>query len=116
MPSVLIGNPLASGAQQIVSGNPWSGAGPSFPLGGIQLLLSPDASGNVYIGLSGGINVTSGGMFLSGSLGYMDALPLQPGGAYFIPKTAFRTSGEYNVYARHDAACSGQARLYWEIY
>ncbi len=113
MPSILIGNPLASGAQIIVSGNPWSGT--IVPITGLQLRLDKAASGNVYIGLSGGTTMTSGGMFLSGG-GLLDGFLLGPGDAYFIPKGRFQFSGTYNVYARHDVACSGQARLYYEAF
>ena len=110
MPSVLIGNPLASGAQQIVSGNPWSGD--YRPIGGVQLVLDRSASGAIYVGTSGNITLNSGGMFLTGG-GLNDGVQLAPGGSYFIPKLAF-VSGEYNLFIRHDAACSGQARLFYE--
>ena len=114
MPSTILGNPVLSGAQIIVSGNPWSGQ-VRLPQGGIQLRLAPDASGNAYIGFSGAMTLNSGGMFLSGG-GLLDGMPLGRGDNYFIPRIAFQTSGTYNVYARHDAACSGQARLYYEIF
>lgn len=111
MPSIILGNPLASGPVQIVSGNPWSG---SFrPVTGIQLVLDRSASGSIYVGLSGNVTMTSGGFYLSGTLGLNDGLQIQPGGAYFIPKGAL-ISGQYNVFVWHDAACSGQARLYYE--
>jgi len=112
MPSVLIGSPLASGAQIIVSGFPWSGQ-PATPQGGIQLRLSPTSSGNIYIGLSGNITMTSGGMFLSGG-GLADGMILAPGDPYWIPRIATGLSGNITIYARHDVACSGQARLFYE--
>lgn len=111
MASTIIGNPLASGPQQIVSGNPWSGQ--PGPVGGVQLYLDPTASGKVYVGLSGTMTLTSGGMFLSGG-GLNDGVPMAPGNSYFIPKMAFPVSGSYNIYVRHDATCSGQARLWYE--
>jgi len=114
MPSTIIGNPLASGPQIIVSGNPWSGL-QVMPQGGIQLKLGSGAAGNVYIGLSGGTTLNSGGLFLSGASGLLDGMPVGPGESYFIPRYAFKTSGTYTVYARHDAAASGIARLYYEI-
>ena len=114
MPSTLIGNPVASGPQIVVSGNVWSGQRPQ-PAGGVQLRLSPDASGNVYVGFSGNVTANSGGMFLSGG-GLADGMPLKPGDAYFAPKIKFPISGQCTVYARHDAACSGQARLFWEAF
>lgn len=113
MPSVLIGNPLASGPQIIVSGNPWSGR--VVPQGGIQFRLAREASGNVYLGWSGNITLNSGGMFLSGG-GLADGMQIGPGDAYFVPRIAFETSGALNVYARHDAAVSGQGRLYYDVY
>lgn len=114
MPSTLLGNPLASGAQIIVSGNPWSGQNPR-PQGGIQLRLSPTASGNAYVGLSGGMTVTSGGMFLSGG-GLLDGMVMAAGDSYWIPRIGTGQSGSYNVYAQVDAAASGQARLHYEIF
>jgi len=96
----------------IVSGNYWSGQGVFHPVGGIQLRLSPDASGNAFVGLSGGMTANSGGFLLSGS--NVDGMLLRPGDPYFIPKIAF-ISGQVNVYATCDATCSGQARLYWEV-
>lgn len=111
MPSVLIGNPLLSGPQVVVSGNPWSGR--VNPVGGIQFRLAKNASGNVYIGLSGNVTLNSGGMFMSGG-GLADGMLVGPGDAYWVPKLGMATSGTYSVYARHDAAVSGQGRLYWE--
>lgn len=115
MAGILVGQPLASGAQQVIVGNPFSGS--VHPIGGISLKLSKDASGCVYVGtnLSGIVTVNSGGYFLSGSLaGLNDGVELGPGGTYFVPKTAFPVSGTWNLYVRHEAACSGQARLYYE--
>lgn len=114
MPSIILGNPLASGPQQIVSGNYWSGR--AGPVGGIQLVLYPDASGLAYVGLSGGTTMRSGGFFLSGTLGRLDGMPLSPGVPYFIPKMALGRSGSFNVWVWADAACSGQARLGWEAF
>lgn len=114
MPSVLIGNPLASGPQILISGCFWSGR-QAVPQGGIQLRLSPDASGNVYVGLSGGTTMMSGGMFLSGG-GRLDGMIMAPGDPYFIPRAAFGVSGTINVYVRHDAAASGQGRMFYEIF
>ena len=111
MPSVILGNPLASGAQIVVSGNVFSGR--LAPVGGVQLAWDRNASGNVYIGLSGGMTVNSGGMFLSGG-GLLDGMQVGPGGVYFIPKIALATSGAVTIYAQCDAACSGVSRLYWE--
>lgn len=112
MPSTIVGNPVASGAQIIVSGNPYSGT--ITPYGGIQLRLDRSCSGNVYVGSSSNITVNSGGMFLSGG-GINDGIPLYPGDSYFIPIKFTGMSGSYSIYARHDAACSGQGRLYWEM-
>lgn len=123
MPSVLIGNPLLSGPQQIVSGNPWSGA--YRPYHGMQVALDINASGNVYIGWSGGgsgqlgtnagVTLNSGGLLLSGG-GLMDGFQVIPGGSYFVPRLALDYSGNWNVFFRHDAACSGQARLYYDVF
>ncbi len=113
MPSTIVGNPLLSGGQLLISGVFWSGS--VRPVGGVQLVLDPSSSGNVYVGLSGSVTLTSGGMFLSGG-GVNDGVLMAPGAAYYIPKSALPYSGAVNVYVRHDAACSGQARLYYEIF
>lgn len=113
MPSILIGNPLASGPQIIVSGNPWSGH--ITPVGGVQLRWDKNASGNCYIGLSGAMTVTSGGMFLSGG-GLLDGMQISPGDAYWIPRIGTGISGSISIYAGCDATASGQGRLYYEIF
>lgn len=114
MPSLVLGQPLASGPQIIVSGNPWSGLAPT-PVGGIQFRWI-SSGGNAYIGLSGGMTINSGQMFLSGgpNSGLLDGFPLAPGDGYFIPKLAFPLSGTYNVYAMCDQVASGVGRLYFE--
>jgi hypothetical protein len=110
MPSTIIGQPLASGPQQLISGNPWSG---DFrPIGGIQLVVDRSSSGSVYVGFSGNMTFNSGGMFLSGAT-TTDGMQINPGGSYFVPKVIL-ISGSYNVYLWHDAACSGQCRVYYE--
>jgi hypothetical protein len=116
MPSTIIGNPVASGPQILISGNVFSGKGAYFPQGGVQLVLDRSASGSVYVGLSGGTTLTSGGFYLSGTLGGLDGVQLAPGASYYIPRIAFPVSGLINVYVRHDAPCSGQARLYYEVF
>lgn len=117
MPSVIIGNPVASGAQQVIVGNPFSGN--PKPITGILFRLDRSASGSVYLGIqqSGLVNLNLGGMFLSGGeSGFLDGMQLPPGQTYFIPKGAlnYYSSGYWPVFARHDAECSGQARLYYE--
>ncbi len=111
MPSVLVGNPLASGPQIIVSGNPWSGV--ISPVGEIRLKLDVTSSGNVYIGYSGNLTSTSGGMFLSG--GFTDGMVLHPGNTYSVPRLKTGLSGNFSIFARHDAACSGQGRLWFDV-
>ena len=116
MPSFIIGN--RSGGDPVVSGNPWSGqvgiAG-QFPTGGVQLGLDKDASGCAYVALSGGVTVRSGGFFLSGG-GLLDGVQVHPGGAYFIPRIATGPSGFINIFVACDAAASGQARLFYDVY
>lgn len=125
MPSIVFGYIPASGAVTIISGNPYSGY--VEPIGGIQLYASPLNSGLVYVAFSGGgppaagnfMTTNSGGMPLSGG-GLLDGMPIAPGGGYFIPKIAITnratTSGQFNLFGTCDAACSGQARLYWEAF
>jgi hypothetical protein len=114
MPSALLGNPLASGPQLLFSGNPYSGGHP-FPQGGVQVRLHPNASGNAYVGFSGNLTLTSGGFFLSGSLGYADGMILGPGDSYFVPKIACGISGQLSIFVLADAACSGQARIFFDV-
>jgi hypothetical protein len=96
-----------------LSGWPWSGTG-SFALGGIQLKADKNNSGNIYVGTSGGITNRSGGFLASGMSGLLDGMQLGPGDALFVPATLCgRTSGNLNIFAVADSACSGQARLYW---
>lgn len=110
MPSILLGN--QSGGQILVSGNPWSGS--IRPQGGVQLRLARNASGNAYIGLSGGVTISSGGFLQSGG-GLLDGMIMGPGDSYFIPRIGTGVSGAFSIYAAGDAAVSGQGRLYWEV-
>ncbi len=112
MPSVLL-TAASGGPWPLVSGNYFSGQGANHPVGGMQLYLDVAASGNAYVGLSGGATVNSGGFLLSGI--NVDAMPIRPGGGYFLPKLAF-ISGQLNVFVTCDPTCSGVARLYYEIF
>lgn len=114
MPSRILSR--ASGAPfPLISGNFWSGQGGTHPVGSIVFRWASDASGNAYIALSGGATITSGGFFLSGTLGNADAMMIPPGGTYTLPKLAINLSGVLNVYASCDAAASGVGRLWWEV-
>lgn len=101
MPSIAISN--ISGGQRLYSGTQFSGQ-PAKPVGGVQLVWSPSASGNAYVGLSGGVTVTSGGL--------MDGIPIQPGGGYFVPKLGIALSGQCNIFVLADAAASGNLMTY----
>lgn len=114
MPSVIL-TAASGGPWPIVSGNFWSGTGAQHPIGGIQLRLDTAASGNAYVGLSGGMTVRSGGFLLSG-VNTTDGMIMAPGDSYFIPKAALAISGTLNVYATVEAAGSGQARLFYEMF
>ncbi len=123
MPSILLS--AASGAPfPIWSGNIWSGQGWPKPVGGVQLRLHPNASGNAYIYLSGnstsGIQMTinSGGPLLSGAsgVGLNDGMIMAPGDSYFVPKLGDGASGVLSIFTNCDAAASGQSRLYWEAF
>jgi hypothetical protein len=114
MPSVLIG---ASGPQPLWSGNYFSGRSP-FTCNGVQLLWDANGSGYCYVGFSGNMTAFSGGPYLSGNLGYVDGFPLSRGAGLFIPRHRLMPgllSGELHVFARVDAAASGQ-RLSWETF
>ena len=116
MPSVLVGN--QSGGQPIISGYPWSGIAPTPPIGGIQLRWDPNASGFCYIALSGRMTVGSGGLFQSGTAysGLLDGMVLTPGDPYWLPRLVCGPSGSINIRVLCDAAASGQARLYYEVF
>lgn len=112
MPSTLIG--IVSGSPQLIySGTlPTLSGGVRSMIGSIQFKLSATASGSIYLGFSGNVTMNSGNVFLSGG-GLNDGYVLGPGESLNVPK-AVAVSGSLSVYAHHDAACSGQARLYWQ--
>ena len=126
MPSVLVGSPYASGAQLIISGNPWSGT-PNVLRYGLQLRYI--GSGVCFIALSGFgpplsgqgfMTVNSGCYALSGGAasGMCDGMPLYTGDKYFVEPAVLTgwggtTSGVFNVLAFTDSAGSG-GRLYFE--
>ena len=112
MPSVLLG--LQSGGENLFSGGTWSGYNVE-PLSAIVLRLDRTASGNVYVGLSGGVTITSGGFYLSGG-GLLDGIPLYPGDVYEIPRLGAGLSGNPQVYFTSVAAASGQSRLCYYFY
>ncbi len=104
MPSLLINN--ASGGQLVISGAQWSGQ--LVPVGGVQFRLDTLASGAVYIGLSGGMTVRSGGL--------LDGMVLNPGDGHFVPKLGYGPSGNPQIRVLADSTASGQALLFYEIY
>lgn len=127
MPSILIGQPPASGAQLVVSGSVWSGRNLTQ---GLQLKWVCTASGaNVYIALSGGgpplsggfMTINSGNLITAGGClsGMLDGMPLAPGDKYYIEPSVLSNlqstqSGIFNVWALADQAASGIGRLYFE--
>lgn len=113
MPSILIGN--RSGGQPLISGNYYSGQTPK-PQGSVFLKWDGAASGNAYVGLSGGVTAQSGSHFLSGAtLGALDGIPMARGESLTVPRYAFQVSGTLNVWIGCDAAASG-TRMYFEVY
>lgn len=114
MPSMQIG--LVSGGQIIISGNPWSGH--ISPQGLITFRWQRAASGNVYVGFSGGLTVNSGGFATSGGFahsGLLDGMEIGPGDVYSTPRIATGLSGNFSVYATPDAGASGN-RMYYEVF
>ena len=109
---------LTSGGVNIMSGNFFSGLGGKEPYAGVQLKTSRSNSGNIYVTLSGGLTINSGGLNTSGLPNYagrMDGMQLGPGDAYFVPRLAFIWySGSPQLFAIADAATSGVGRLYME--
>ena len=118
MPSFLFGG--RSGGDVLISGWPWSGNQAQFPQGGIQIRMgqgSGNLSGYLYVGLSGGTTVQSGGYFGSGLSGMLDGMQLGAGDSYWIPRIGTgKTSGAINVFLAGDAAVSGLARVYYEVF
>ena len=117
MPSVLVG--LVSGGQRILSGfgGLWSGKALQ-PVGGVQLRWDRNASGNIYIALSGPMTVNSGGYSVSGGSahsGLLDGMQIGPGGTYFVPRLGTGLSGFLDVFGAPEAAASGN-RLYFEVF
>ena len=110
MPSALIGG--FSGGDLILSGNYFSGR--RGPVGGIQLRWAGYASGNAYVGLSGGVTITSGGNF--GQSGGLDGMLMQPGDAYWVPNLGLGPSGTMNIYVAADSTTSGQGRIWYEVF
>lgn len=114
MPAVRLG--FLSGGTNLLSGNFFSGQGQFKPTGGVQLKMDKNNSGNVYVALSGGVTVGSGVFQQSGFTGRMEGVQLNPGDPYFVPKSAFQTSGSPTIFCQPDANCSGQAVVYFEPY
>lgn len=130
MPSLILGNPPASGAQLIFSGNLLSGR--LTPAGGIQLRWLT-VSGNAYIStsLSGGgpplsgafMTINSGQLLLSGGIlsGLLDGTPMTPGDGLFVPMQQLPTlragpvSGTITLWALCDLGASGVGRLYVDL-
>ena len=115
MPSLLLS--AASGSPfPIVSGGFFSGDVYPSPYATMNLRLDRSASGSAYICLSGGCTINSGGFYQSGG-GALDGYQLGPGQEMIIPRLVFLSvSGFVPIYAGCDAACSGQARLYYQNY
>ena len=114
MPSMMLGNPVASGPQIVVSGNAFSGSAPPPLIGGVFMKMPKNASGNAYVSAYSGVTLNSGGFFLSGG-GLYDGYLMEPGQEYFLPHSKMPISGTLNVYVWADGACSGQTRFYFEV-
>lgn len=113
MPSFIVGQPDASGAMRLYSGYANLFSGTPGPVTGIQLRLAANASGSVYVGFSGNVQTTSGAIYSTNALsGQLDGIEMAAGDSLFVPKGKL-ISGELNIFLRHDAAASGQARLFW---
>lgn len=107
MPSTLIG--AQSGGVYLVSGKFFSGT--IWPIGFWTLKAARANSGMVYVGLSGGVTITSGGALASG--GMLDGMEMAPGDTYPVPK--FAVSGNASgVMVTCAAGVSGFCRVFWE--
>lgn len=116
MPGLLLEGHI-SGGVNILSGNFFSGVG-SKPYSQVFLKAWPANSGTVYVGLSGGVTVLSGGFHLSGGVGgangIRNGMPLARSETYIVPKLGFTLSGSPAIFVQPDAACSGQAWIFFE--
>lgn len=112
MPSLILGN--RSGGENILSGNTFSGHILS-PIGGVTLRLAATASGNIYVGMSGGVTINSGGVAPNHLSGMLDGVLVPPGGTWVVPKAFLGPSGFPQIFIATDPAASGQARLYYEF-
>ena len=115
MPSTLVNN--QSGGMPFLSGYQWSG-NPIRPYSFLQLRAAKANSGNLYIGLSGGVTVLSGTYIGAGG---MDGMELGAGDSYAIPAMVFpphvgTISGYPQLYVMSDAISSGFSRLFWECF
>ena len=111
MPSIQVG--FFSGGQVLISGNPWSGT--SSPSAYVLLRWDRHAAGDVYISLSGGMHIMSGGSSSSGGTAYsglLDGMQLGPGDTYQVPKPFTGNSGSFNIFAMSDVAASGTHLMY----
>jgi hypothetical protein len=106
MPGVILTN--ASGGQNIVSGNFWSGQGAQRPVGGVQVVPGPANSGNIWIAASGGVTVNSGTA--------MDGIPVKPGQAWFFPRSILfgQGSGAPQIWIAVDPNTSGFNSVFFE--
>lgn len=118
MPSILLDGPdIISGGINILSGNVFSGQGAFHPVGDVRVKAGPANSGVLYVGLSGGLTLRSGGFFRSGASGGCDGWPLKASESYTISKLAFiPNSGSPKVFVTTDALGSGRDIVYWEVY
>lgn len=133
MPSFIVDYTPGSGFVPLFTSgtNPWSGQ--VEPVGGLQLRADAGNLGSIYVSLSGafvfsgvvgclpasgGPTIKSGGMTNSGGFlsGKNDAMPLQAGDSYYVPKIGFTTSGIFQVCFGCDPATSGVGRLYLEAF
>jgi hypothetical protein len=105
MPGAIVTN--ASGGQNLLSGNYWSGQGWPVPVGGVQVVPGPSNSGNLWIGMSGGVTVNSGGP--------MDGVPVKPGQAWFVPRVhLFQGSGSPQLWVACEPSTSGFNSVFFE--
>ncbi len=105
MPSIQL--TPTSGGQVINLTTNWSGTG--SPKNYVELTRTLSGSLPVYVGLSGGTTLNSGGL--------LDGTPFEPGQRIEIPRAGLNAnlSGEQRIFLQSVAAQSGE-RVYYEVY
>lgn len=112
MPSTLLAS--VSGGALLVSGNPYSGGPLGFIPHMIRIRLDSAASGNIYVGMLTGYSSGALGLGSGGALGGLtDGMQFSPG---YQQDYALPPQGIAGVAVYVPPTCSGNARVFWQVY